>query len=114
MVTTQIENRDGIQLVHLSGVLNSASYDSVKEMLASMVSQPQARIVLDCENLTSVNSRGLALFSQYHLAAAKKQSFVGIAAMNKRITQTLELIGLRDHIKLYATVEEALQAASIP
>ena len=114
MLTTQIENRDGVHLVRLSGALDSASFDSLKETLAPMIAQPHVRLVLDCENLTNVNSRGLALFAQYQMAAAKRQSFVGIAALNRRITQTFELIGLREFVKLLATVEEAIRAAPPP
>jgi anti-anti-sigma factor len=114
MLTTQIENRDGIQLVHLSGSLDSNSYDQFKDLLTPMVNQSRARIVLDGENLTYVNSKGLALMGLHHQITAQNQTFLGIAALNPRIMKTVALMGMSQMVKLFATVEEAIQAAPPP
>lgn len=113
VLTTQIENRDGIQLVHVSGPLDSMTHDQFKDLLDPMVNQPRVRIVLDCENLTYVNSKGLALLGRYQRITIQNLSFLGIAALNRRIVKTIELLGMGKLVKLYATVEEAMQAAAV-
>ena len=113
VLTTQIDNRDGIQLVHVSGPLDSMTHDRFKDLLGPMVNQPRVRIVLDCENLSYVNSKGLALLGRYQRIALQNLSFLGIAALNKRITKTIELLGMSKLVKLYPTVEEAMQAAAV-
>ena len=112
VLTTQIENRDGIQLVHLSGPLDSMTHDSFKDLLDPMVNQAGVRIVLDCEPLSYVNSKGLALLGRYQRVTLQNLSFMGIAALNRRITKTIELLGMGKLVKLYPTVEEAIQAAA--
>ncbi len=113
VLTTQIENRDGIQLVHVSGPLDSMTHEQFKNLLDPMVNQPKVHIVLDCENLTYVNSKGLALLGRYQRVTIQNLSFLGIAALNRRITKTIELLGMGKLVKLYPTVEEAMKAAAV-
>ena len=113
VLTTHIENRDGVQLVHVSGPLDSMTHDQIKNLLDPMISQPNVHIVLDCENLTYVNSKGLALLGRYQRVTIQNLSFLGIAALNRRITKTIELLGMSKLVKLYPTVEEAMQAAAV-
>lgn len=113
VLTTQIENRDGIQLVHVSGPLDSMTHDQFKNLLDPLVNQSNVHIVLNCENLTYVNSKGLALLGRYQRITIQNMSFFGIAALNRRITKTIELLGMSKLVKLYPTVEEAMQAAAI-
>ena len=37
---------------------------------------------------------------------------MGIAALNKRITKTIELLGMSKLVKLYPSVADAMQAAT--
>ena len=111
VLTTQIENRDGVQLVHLSGPLDSVTHDQFKDLLDPIVNQSNVRLVLDCEQLSYINSKGLALLGRYQRISMQNLSFMGIAALNRRITKTIELLGLSRLVKLYDTAEEAIQAA---
>ncbi len=113
VLTTQIESRDGIQLVHVAGPLDSMTHEEFKGLLDPMVNQTKTHIVLDCENLTYVNSKGLALLGRYQRIAIQNLSFFGIAALNRRITKTIELLGMSKLVRLYPTVEEAMQAAAV-
>jgi anti-sigma B factor antagonist len=113
-LTTTCEDRDGIRVVHVAGPLDSMTYDQFKNLLDPMVNQPEIRIVLDCENLTYVNSKGLALLGRYQRITLDNLSFLGIAALNRRITKTIELLGMSMLMKLYPTIEEAVKAAATP
>ena len=113
VLTTQIENRDGIQLIHVSGPLDSMTHEQFKNLLDPMVNQSHVRIVLDCEQLSYVNSKGLALLGRYQRITIQNLSFFGIAALNRRITKTIELLGMSKLVRLYGTVEDALQAAAV-
>ena len=75
-----------------------------------LVDTPGMRIVLDCENLTYAGSTEILLLGQYHHRMAQNQGGLGIAALNNRITQTLEQIGLGQMLHLYPTIEAAIAA----
>ena len=112
MLTTQIENRDGIHLVHVLGALDSLVFEQFKEMMDPLINHAHVRIVLDCEKLTYVNSKGLALLGRYQRISSQNLAFLGIAGLNKRLVKTIDVLGLGKLVKLYPTVEEALKAAA--
>ena len=112
MLTTQIENRDGIHLVHVLGALDSLVFEQFKEMMDPLINHAHVRIVLDCEKLTYVNSTGLALLGRYQRISSQNLAFLGIAGLNKRLVKTFDVLGLGKLVKLYPTVEEALKAAA--
>ena len=112
MLTTQIENREGIHLVHVLGALDSLVFEQFKEMMDPLINHAHVRIVLDCEKLTYVNSTGLALLGRYQRISSQNLAFLGIAGLNKRLVKTIDVLGLGKLVKLYPTVEEALKAAA--
>ena len=112
-LSTQIEEREGIRVIHVTGPLDSETHDSLKELLDPLVKQSRVRIVLDCQNLSYVNSKGLMLLARYHRTAVQNLSFFGIAALNSRILKAIDLLGMGKLVRLYPTVEEALQAAAL-
>jgi len=111
-LTTEFEDRDGIRLIHVSGPLDSANHDSFKDVLDQIVNRPNFRVVIDCEKMTYINSRGIMLLARYQRATGQSVSFFGVAALNSRITRAIELLGMSNLVKPYATVEEALRSAA--
>lgn len=111
VLTTQIEEEDGIKLIRLSGPLDSATHADFKALLDPLMNERGSKIVLACENLTYVNSKGLALLGRYQRVSAQMAGFFGIAGLNKRITRTIELLGMKKLVKLYETAEEAFEEA---
>ncbi len=108
----EIEDRDGIRLIHVSGPLDSATYDSFKKFMDPLVSRSRVRIVLDCQNLTYVNSRGLTLLMHYERISKLGISFFGVAALSPRILKSIEMLGLNKVVTWYPTLEQALQTAA--
>ena len=108
----EIENRNDIRLIHVSGPLDSMTYDQFKSYLDPIVSQSHVRIVLDCQGLTYVNSRGLTLLMHYQRTSKLDLSFLGIAALRPRILRNIELLGLDKLMTWYPTIEQALQTAA--
>ncbi|MDR0994469.1 MAG: STAS domain-containing protein [Verrucomicrobiota bacterium] len=113
VLTTQMEVQDGIQVVHISGPLDSVTHDQFKETLDPIIRKPHSKIVLDCEKLSYATSKGMALLGSYQRMALQNVSFLGIAGLNKRIVKTIELLGMGKLVKLYPTVEEAISAAKL-
>ena len=112
VLTTRLETVDGIQVVRVSGPLDSLTHESFKTFLEPLVNQSGVRVVLDCTDLSYVNSKGMALLGRCQRISMQNMSFLGIAALNKRIKKTMELLGIARLVKLYDTVDEAMEAAA--
>ena len=108
----QIEERQWVQVVTVTGPLDSVTYDLFREKMEPLVGTSSSRVVLDCTHLSYVNSRGLTLLARYQRLAAGTLSFFGIAALSERIMRAIELLGLAKLLTLYPTVDEAIKAAS--
>ena len=108
----EIEDRDGVRLIHVSGPLDSMTYDQFKEYMDPLIRQSRVRIVLNCQNLTYVNSRGLTLLVHYQRAALQGFSFFGIAALRPRILKGMELLGMSKFVSWYPTLENAMETAA--
>ena len=111
VLTTQFEEQDGIKMLRLSGPLDSATYMDFKTLVDTLLHDTGSKLILDCANLTYVNSKGLALLGRYQRTSAQNNGFFGITSLNKRITRTIDLLGMKKLVKLYDTVDEAIEAA---
>ena len=111
MLTTHLEMRNHIHLLRLSGSLDSETLGSFKDLISPLAHQPNIRIVLDCQQLTYVNSKGLGMLGRHQRIAIRNLSFFGIAALHPRIIKTISLLGIQSLTGLYPTVETAIQAA---
>lgn len=108
----EAEERNGVRIIHVSGPLDSMNYDQFKAEMDPLIGKSRIRVVLDCQNLTYVNSRGLALLMHYQRALKLDFSFLGIAALRPRILKGMEMLGLGKFVTSYSTVEEALEMAT--
>jgi anti-sigma B factor antagonist len=108
----EIEQREDIQLIHVSGPLDSITYDQFKTYLDPIVNCTNGRIVLDCSNLTYVNSRGVTLLVHYQRTTKLDFTFFGIAALRPRIVKSIRLLGLGNAVKWYPTLDDALHMAA--
>lgn len=107
-----VEDLNGIRLIHVSGPLDSVTHDQFKQFMDAQLRQARIRIVLDCQNLTYVNSRGVTLLMHYQRTSKLDLSFLGIAALRPRILRNIELLGLDKLVTWYPTIEQALQTAA--
>ena len=107
-----IEDYKGVRVIHVSGPLDSVTHDQFKQFMDPLLGKSRVRIVLDCQNLTYVNSRGLTLLMHYQRNAKLGLSFLGIAALRPRILKGIELLGLDKLVTWYPTLEQALEMAA--
>ena len=107
-----VKESNGVRVVQMSGPLDSATYDQCKVFLDPLMSRPGARIVLDCQNLTYVNSRGVTLLMHYQRTATTSFSFFGIASLRRHTLKSIEMLGLGKMLTVYPTLENALEMAA--
>lgn len=110
----QTEERNGIQIVHVSGPVNAATCEEFWNRMDPLVTAPGLRIVLDCEHLFFASSRGLSMLARCQQAAEKNGSAFVLAALNKQIVKSIELLGMAQMVKIQPTVFAAMQAVSVP
>ena len=106
-----VEARDGVMLIHVNGPLDSATYEQFKAFMDPIIAQPHVLIVLDCRNLTYVNSRVWTLLMHYHRLAMQGLSNFKIAAFSPHSLKGIQRQGLGKYLTWLPTIEEALRPA---
>lgn len=110
-LTLETEEVRGVKVVRVAGPLDSATFDQFREYIEPLVTQKGARIVLDCRNLTYVNSRGVTLLMHYQRMATTTMSYFGVAAFRPHTVKSIEMLGLGSKLKWFPTVDDAMQTA---
>ena len=107
----ETEVKSGVLMVHVSGPLDSVTYDQFKEFMAPIIAHPHGRVVLDCRKLTYVNSHAWTLLMHYRRMAMQVLSDFKIAAFDPRSLKGIHRMGLDKDLAWSTTVEQALQPA---
>lgn len=107
----ETEARDDVLMVHVSGPLDSATYDQFKEFMEPILAQPRTRVVLDCRQTTYVNSRAWTLLMHFHRVALQALSDFRIAAFDPHSLKGIQRMGLDKRLAWSPTVDAALHPA---
>ena len=107
-----LEERDGIHLIHVSGPLDSATYDEFKAYMDPIVYEATRKVVLDCEKLTYVNSHGVTLMMHYQKVAKMVFSYFLVAGFRPYILKGMGRLGLSDSLTWFPTIENAMEMAA--
>lgn len=106
-----VRNHDDGTVLALNGEIDIASEEDFRRaVLAAAGERPNSRIVLDCGQLSFIDSSGLRVLIQCHKAGKEHDSRLLIASPSERIAQILRVTALDTRIPVYPTVEKALTA----
>lgn len=102
-----------VTVVKLAGPVDSATFDTYKEAMDQFCRAEKApRLVIDCCELSYINSKGIGLLASLHRMVMIQMGNIALFGLSSRILKTLELLGLGKRLRIYETQEEAL--ASFP
>ncbi|MBN1268037.1 MAG: STAS domain-containing protein [Kiritimatiellae bacterium] len=111
MLDVARETVEGVEVVNLSGALDTENMSALKSVMDPLCSPAGAkRILVDCSNLTYVNSACFGLFNKYHGQCKAAASTLGFCCVSKKILDIMKLLGLSYSLSIYTTRREALKA----
>ncbi|GAB3483785.1 STAS domain-containing protein [Nocardiopsis coralliicola] len=108
------EHDDGCVLA-LSGEIDMATEQRFhREVREAVETRPHGRVVLDCTQLSFIDSSGLRVLIQAHKLAKEHYTAVLIAAPNDRVAQLLRVTAIDTRIPVLPGVAAALAAPVDP
>lgn len=103
------EESDGrVNILVLSGPVDSQTYDAFKSVLHKACAAQGAHVLLDCKGLTYMNSKSFGLLAQHHRKLLQGMGRLAVCSVNRRLVKTMDLLGLGQMLRIYDTREEAL------
>ncbi|MBU1693817.1 MAG: STAS domain-containing protein [Verrucomicrobia bacterium] len=107
MYTEQVGN---VTVVTIEGPVDSATIEQFRLALDPLAAKPGAHVLLDCEGLTYINSRGLDLLARCHRTCFSRFGWFALCNVNRKLVRTMDLLGLGTLLKFYESRDQALAA----
>jgi len=97
-----------VVLLKVSGTISFTDTNTLKSLLHRVAHEGQQKIIVDCQEMDSINSQALAVFLSAYKAL--KGGIIVFANANPHVQRVLKSTHLDDMFPLYGTVEAAVNA----
>lgn len=101
-------NEGDVTVLTVNGPIDSATLDGFKEKLDAVCNRPGAKVLLDCKNLTYLNSRSIGLLMKHHRSLMISRGRLVLSEVNSKLVRTLDLLQIGKALAIYPTRAEAL------
>lgn len=107
--TIIIEDDGNIKIVKIAGQLDESNVDEkIKTIYTAIEQNPKGlKLLFDLENLEYMNSKSIGYMTDIYGKITESGGQVAIAKAKPNITDILQVVGLTQLIKSFATAEEA-------
>ena len=100
---------DGIKLIKLKGRLSMGPpLDRFNSAMAELLGQNQFKIILDLEEVPTIDSSGIGMLVRYLASAKQSGGSVRLLKPSKFVFQTLKMVGLLNLFSTYENLPEAI------
>jgi anti-sigma B factor antagonist len=101
---------DGVKLLKLKGRLSMGPpLDRFNATMVELLNQGQNRIVLDLEDVPSIDSSGIGMLVRHLTTAKQNGGAIRLLKPSKFTVQTLKMVGL---LNLFNTFEDSKEAVA--
>lgn len=108
-LTLDVQHKNGAVVLHVTGEIDLLTAPQVEEKVMSLLRQEHPVVVIDLSGVSFLASAGLKL-----LVAAQQATQGGtrirVVADDQRTFRPIEMTGLTEHLSVYPTVADALNA----
>ena len=104
-LTTQF--RGGYAVVRLTGELDIATVDQLRQHLNKARQSYGEHVILDLSDLEFMDSQGLSVIVSCHKAVLAAAGSLALVAPRPIVRRTLEITGLSRRLDVFDSVEEA-------
>ena len=105
-----VQEEGEITIVTLRGGVDAFTVQHFQRTLDELASIAGVTVVLDCRNLSYMNSASFALLNKYHRICEDNQGYFAICGLQYKIGKLIELLGLHTTLHIYERRKNALDA----
>ena len=113
-MTTQIRQQDGISIVEPNGRIVGSSASELRKAISPQIeAYDEPRILINFEKVHRIDSIGIGVLIEAHVAATKKKGRIGVVHVGKHIRNVIvinRLVHLFEHFDNEDTAISALSA----
>jgi len=107
MVEINTEQKEGFQLIRVSGDVDASSSIMLDNEINNVVQEGHKKILFDCEGLNYISSAGLGVFMSYIQVFEASNTKVAIYGLSEKVVNVFQILGLDQLLRIEATHEKA-------
>lgn len=107
MVHIKRLQEEGADIIVPIGEIDASSSIELDLTIAKSVGEGYTKILVDCSSLEYISSAGLGVFMSYIEEFKDKDIKMALFAMNEKVINTFEILGLSELLTIVNTKEEA-------
>jgi len=97
-----------VQVVRLSGAIDASNVAEFQDTMNRLCSVREPNVLLDCSDLTYVNSTSFGLIFRYHQSCLANNGRLAICALRDKIFNIIKILGLEKFLDIYPDRTSAL------
>ena len=109
-LTVKVEDRGGVQVVSLFGFIDRHTIALIDSALKGCIEKNKSKIVVDCAELTYMNSNGAGVFVSYLTKARNLGGDIKFAAMRDVVKSVITILGLHRLFEVFETRDQAVES----
>lgn len=102
------EISEGIQLITLSGELDMYNYNELKEYITNVTNEKNGTFIIDCKDLTYIDSSGVSTFIYAYSTAQKRRLPLWFINIHGSVQKVIELTKLNGFLPIASSLKEVL------
>lgn len=108
-----VRSQGQVKIIKLRGRLSLGEpVDRLRATLEDLISAGDNRLVLDLEELTTMDSSGIGLLSRFLTSAKQQGGSLKLVNPSKFVVQTLKLVGLLNLFQVFSDPQAAADSFS--
>jgi anti-anti-sigma factor len=107
-----VDESDGVRVVHLQGPIDVSGAMALRDLLGQQIDSPAARVLLDLEGVTLIDSSGIGILVTAHRRADGQGARFALAAARDTVGRVFELTRTNKLLQIHPTVAEGVNALS--
>lgn len=108
-IRTEVE--ENIPVLHISGEITSESEEVLLGEYDKLEPAQKARVILHFGDTRYINSSGIAILIGIINRANEHKGRVEFAGLSPHFRKVMDIVGLTDFVKVYDSLQDALQAS---
>jgi anti-sigma B factor antagonist len=113
-VNHSVREQSGVKVVGLEGDIDVTGAPELRDLLAGLLGEHQARILLDLSDVAFIDSSGVGILVTAHRKADESGASFGLANPSGTVARVFELTRTNRLLRIFPTVDEGVAALGGP
>ena len=108
--STELAGEQRVCVLRIIGYLDGHTYPEFESQLTALLESGCFNVVIDLDKLSYISSAGLGALLNAHTRAREHGGYLNITGLSEKTQRLFDLLGFSHVLKVYDTIENAVQA----